>query len=91
MTTIEALQKLSQDPEMIAKAEAECKTVEDSYELLKACGLTDDFETFKASAMEVNEALSKLDEKDIDAVGGGSSATVTTVTTTIPLCMTFVI
>lgn len=81
MTTFEALKKLNENPELAAKAKAECKTPEQVFEVLQSLGLTDDFETFKKVAAEVNDSISKMDEKDVDAIVAAGD-TITTVTTT---------
>ncbi|MDO4478714.1 MAG: hypothetical protein Q4B73_06735 [Lachnospiraceae bacterium] len=83
MTTMEAMLKLNEDAALSAKVKAECKTAEEVYEVLKSVGLTDDFDAFKAAAVDMNVSMTKMDEKDVDAVvGGRSSDTITTVTTT---------
>ncbi len=83
MTTYDAFMKLNENPELAAKVKNECKTPEEIYEVLKSLGLDQSFEDFKKNAKEINDALSSLDEKDVDAiVGGGDSMTTLTTTTT---------
>ncbi len=82
MTTLEAFTKINADQALAEKVKNECKTPEQIFEALKAVGLTDDFETFKKAATELNASAGKMTEADVDAVVGGGTGTITTLTTT---------
>lgn len=82
MTTQEVFSKINDDEAFIAKMKAECKTPEQAFELLKEAGLTDDLETFKKTASEMNEAVTRMNDKDVDAIVGGTGTVTEPVTTT---------
>lgn len=91
MTTREVFEKLNQNEELALKIKA-MKSPEEVYAACKEAGLTDSMEEFKKAASEINDAITKLDDADVDAVvGGGSTITTITTTTTASIAATAVI
>ena len=69
MTTMEFFQSLDQNK--ANELFGEVKSPEEAYEIAKENGLTDTFEQFVETSKEVNEAVSSMNEEDINAVVGG--------------------
>ncbi len=89
MTTKEIFEKAAADVELAGKLQ-KAKSAEECFETAKEAGLTDSFEAFVAAAKEEKNAEEKLNPGEIDAVVGGASDTITTVTTatTLPVALT---
>ncbi len=84
MTSKEFFKKMAEDSTLAGKMAA-AKSPEECYALAKENGLTDSIEEFMATAKELNDACTKLDPSEIDAVvGGGSFPTFTIFPCSIP-------
>lgn len=81
MTVKEVFEKIAQNQEMAEKVKA-MKTPEEIYEAAKSVGADMSFEEFKAGADELNAAVGKMSDADVDAISGGDAGTITTLTTT---------
>ena len=73
MTTKEFIAIMIKDTEIAGKM-SECREPEKAYAIAKEAGLTDDYETFKATMTKANEQLcGELSDEELAVVAGGST------------------